>query len=128
MFGDNFLLKEAKDDIIYQENKNKEGGAMLYIYILLAGLGGGLLRGLVGYTKYKVSYKDVKFEPKYFLFLVLVAGAVGVITAAVVKESGLLPTIANPAVAFIVGYAGGDFIENLYKIIGKKPILYNTSS
>ena len=29
----------------------------------------------------------------------------------------------NPGIAFIIGYAGGDAIENLYKIILKKPIL-----
>jgi hypothetical protein len=28
------------------------------------------------------------------------------------------------ALAFIIGYAGGDFIENIYKIIIKKSSLY----
>jgi len=30
----------------------------------------------------------------------------------------------NPALGFVIGYAGGDFIENIYKIIIKKSSLY----
>jgi hypothetical protein len=30
----------------------------------------------------------------------------------------------SPAIAFVIGYAGGDFIENLYKIILKKPTIF----
>jgi len=30
----------------------------------------------------------------------------------------------TPALAFILGHAGGDFIENIYKIIIKKSSLY----
>jgi len=29
----------------------------------------------------------------------------------------------NPVIAFLVGYAGGDLLENFYKIIIKKPVL-----
>jgi len=31
----------------------------------------------------------------------------------------------TPALGFIVGYAGGDFIENIYKIIIKKSSIYS---
>ena len=31
----------------------------------------------------------------------------------------------TPALAFVIGYTGGDFLENVYKIIIKKPSLYS---
>ena len=41
------------------------------------------------------------------------------------KEVGFtLEGVFSPALSFIVGYAGGDFIENIYKIIIKKSSLY----
>jgi len=53
---------------------------------------------------------------------------VGLATAWAVKGAGFsflgLPLI-TPALAFIIGYAGGDFLENVYKIIVKKPSLYS---
>jgi hypothetical protein len=48
--------------------------------------------------------------------------------AIAIKETGIqfLGTdVLTPALAFIIGYAGGDFLENLYKIIIKKSSLYN---
>jgi hypothetical protein len=44
-----------------------------------------------------------------------------------VKELGMtfFDGYFTPAIAFIVGYAGGDFLENIYKIILKKPSLYS---
>jgi len=55
------------------------------------------------------------------------SGIIGLLTALAIKEVGMdffgldyLP----PALAFIIGYAGGDFLENVYKIILKKPSLY----
>lgn len=101
---------------------------MPYLFVLLAGLGGGILRGLVGYLKYKTSYKEVKFEVKYFVFMVIVSGVIGLIAAWVTRESGLVPSMINPAIAFIVGYAGGDFLENLYKTIGRKPFIVDLPS
>jgi hypothetical protein len=89
--------------------------------IILASFGGGILRGLVGFTKHQFSYKDVKFRPYYFLGTVLISGIIGLVSALAIKEVGF--TLLNqftPALAFIVGYAGGDFLENLYKIIIKK--------
>ena len=34
----------------------------------------------------------------------------------------------TPALAFIVGYAGGDLLENIYKIVLKKPSLYEIAN
>ncbi len=94
--------------------------------ILLPGFAGGTVRGLVGFTKYKVSIKDLKVKWWYFLLLVLISGIVGLtagwLVKGVVEIDGTLEV--TKFYAFIVGYAGGDFIENIYKIIAKKPSLY----
>lgn len=97
----------------------------MILSIILASFGGGILRGLVGFLKHQFSYKEVKFRPYYFLGMVFISGAIGLVSALVIKEVGF--TLLNqftPALAFIVGYAGGDFIENLYKIIIKKSSFY----
>ncbi|MBI1971539.1 MAG: hypothetical protein HYS52_01670 [Candidatus Wildermuthbacteria bacterium] len=91
--------------------------------ILIAGFGGGVIRGLAGFMKHYYSYKDVKFRLPYFLFTTCIAGVIGVAVAVAVKESGLLVSgldTLSPALALVVGYAGGDFVENLYKIILKR--------
>jgi len=95
--------------------------------ILLSGFMGGFMRGLVGYIKYRSSYKNVEFKLGYFLFSVGVAGAVGLLAAWVTQDLGIkflgLETI-TPAIAIIIGYAGGDFIENLFKILTGKASIY----
>lgn len=99
----------------------------MYLSILIAGFGGGALRGLVGFIKHQFSYKNVEFRLYYFLGMMFLSGVVGLLTAIAVKETGItflgLESL-TPALAFIIGYAGGDFLENLYKIIIKKPSLY----
>jgi hypothetical protein len=100
----------------------------MYIYILIAGFGGGVLRGLVGFIKHQFSYKNVKFNLKYFIGMMFISGVIGLLIAVAIKETGIkfLGTDSlTPALAFIIGYAGGDFLENLYKIIIKKSSLYN---
>jgi len=97
------------------------------ISLLVAGAFGGLIRGLVGFTKHQFAYKNVKFEPSYFLSLMAISSAIGLVVTWAVVASGLkLPAIEsiNPAIAFIVGYAGGDVIENIYKIIVRKDSLF----
>jgi len=84
--------------------------------ILIAGFGGGMVRGIVGFIKYQYSYKSIGFHLYYFLVMVFLSGIVGLLTAAVLGE--------DPLIAFIAGYAGGDIIENAYKIIQKKITLY----
>ena len=99
----------------------------MYLIILISGFGGGMVRGLVGFIKHQFSYKNVKFEVPYFLTMCFLSGAIGVLTAVAIKELGLtfFGGYFTPAMAFIIGYAGGDFIENIYKIIIKKPSLYS---
>ena len=93
--------------------------------IFLSAFGGGLIRGLVGYIKHQFSYKNVPFRWKYFLGMMIVSGLVGMISVIAIKELGFtLFGQFTPALAFVIGYAGGDFIENIYKIIIKKSNLY----
>ena len=99
----------------------------ILITILLCGFAGGIMRGLVGYIKYRNSYKNVPFQTRYFIFSVAVSGIVGLLAAWVTKDLGIqflgLPVI-TPAIDAIIGYAGGDFIENLFKILTGKTSLY----
>jgi len=95
---------------------------MSYIYIVIAGLGGGVVRGLIGYIKHQFAYKNVGFNLPYFFVMIFLSGVVGTLCAGAIN--GLYPTLGiyafTPAIAFVVGYAGGDFIESIYKIIIKK--------
>ena len=96
------------------------------VTLFAAAFGGGILRGLVGFVKYQFSYKEVKFRPYYFLGMMFVSGIVGAVATIAVKEIGFtLLGSFSPALAFIIGYAGGDFIENIYKIIIKKSSFYD---
>jgi len=99
----------------------------MYLLILIAGFGGGVIRGLVGFIKHQYSYKRVGFNLSYFLGMMILSGIVGLLSAIVTKELGITflgVDYISPAIAFVVGYAGGDFIENLYKIILKKPTIF----
>ena len=98
----------------------------MYLSILIAGFGGGALRGLVGFIKHQFSYKNVGFRLPYFLAMMFLSGIVGLLIAVAVSETGIKflgVDYLSPALAFIIGYAGGDFLENLYKIIIKKSSL-----
>jgi len=97
---------------------------MEYVLILIAGFGGGVVRGLMGYIKHQYSYKNVGFKAPYFFTMMFLSGVIGILTAVAVKELGqvVISTGFSTAVAFVAGYAGGDFLESLYKILIKKPI------
>lgn len=98
--------------------------------VIAAGFAGGAVRGLVGFLKHKYSYKEVAFSFPSFLSTVLIAGFVGTVSAFVVQELGLTflgALTLSPAMALVVGYAGGDFLENLWKIITKNQDLYSFS-
>lgn len=91
-------------------------------YFLIAGFGGGAVRGLVGFVKHQYSYKNVGFNLPYFAGMLFLSGIIGVLSATAVKGTGIELGLSEvtPAFSFIIGYAGGDFLENLYKIIIKK--------
>ena len=84
----------------------------LLIY-LFAGFCGGVVRGLVGFVKNKTIEKADHFKPQYFLITILISGVVGASAGALADTEW--------QVSFLTGYAGTDFIENLYKIrLGQK--------
>ncbi len=88
---------------------------------------GGVIRGTVGLIKYVQSYKDVSIKPWYFSGTVAVSGLIGLTCAWVVQDLGVtlmgIDTIPL-SFALVIGYAGGDFIENIFKIIIKEPDLF----
>ncbi len=93
----------------------------MYIYLLIAGFFGGVVRGLVGFIKHQFSYKNTPFKLTYFLGMSFISGVIGMVSASAVKEVGFnLEGLFTPALSFIIGYAGGDFLENIFKIILKK--------
>lgn len=97
----------------------------MFTYVFIAAFGGGFVRGLVGFIKHQFSYKNVSFRPKYFIGMMFVSGLVGMVAAIAIKELGFtLFGGFTSALAFVIGYAGGDFLENIYKIIIKKSSLY----
>jgi len=97
----------------------------MFTYIIIAAFGGGLVRGLVGFIKHQFSYKNVPFRPGYFVGMMMASGIIGLVSVWAIKEIGFTFQEAfSPALAFIIGYAGGDFVENIYKIIIKKSTLY----
>ena len=94
---------------------------------LLAGFTGGVVRGLVGFIKHRYSYKNVSFELPYFVSMMAISGIIGGIATFAVRELGISflgVESLSPAMALIIGYAGGDFLENIYKIILKKPTIF----
>ena len=91
------------------------------ISILIAGFVGGLIRGLVGFIKHQYSYKNVVFRWSYFLGTSFISGITGLLITMSIGSLGFTVNgTFDPAMGFIVGYAGGDFIENVYKTIAKK--------
>lgn len=85
------------------------------ISILIAAFGGGVVRGLIGYIKHQYSYKNVGFRIPYFLAMMFISGIVGLLCAAAFDLSA--------PIAFVIGYAGGDFLESVYRILAKKVAL-----
>lgn len=98
----------------------------MYTEILIAGFGGGAVRGLMGFVKHQYSYKNVGFNLPYFIGMILASGIIGILVASAISQTNIefLGSSFTPALGFITGYAGGDFIENIYKIIIKKSSLY----
>jgi hypothetical protein len=93
--------------------------------IFISAFGGGFVRGLVGFIKHQYSYKNVAFRPGYFIGMMFASGIIGLLAVVAIKGIGFTFADAfTPALAFIVGYAGGDFLENVYKIIIKKSSLF----
>ena len=97
------------------------------VSFFIAGLFGGLLRGGMGLFKYITSYKDVEIRPYYFLGMVALTGMVGWVSAWIAGDVFRiffeLETIPL-SFAVVAGYAGGDLIENVFKIAVSEPQLF----
>ncbi|MDD5569003.1 MAG: hypothetical protein PHG23_01135 [Candidatus Pacebacteria bacterium] len=95
----------------------------LFLSILIAGFGGGLVRGLIGYLKTRTGYTNrSSFSLTQFLFMAFISGIIGLLTAYAIDQSAIEIkglSYISPAIAFVIGYAGGDFLEGLYKILIK---------
>lgn len=89
----------------------------MQIYII-AGFVGGIARGLSSFLKKRNRGGKVRFDYPYFFSTVFFSGILGGIAGALV-ESGW-------KTAFLAGYAGTDFLENMYKstplsrVLGKR--------
>jgi len=79
-----------------------------FLIYIFAGFLGGIVLGLVGFVKNKTIEKVDHFKPSYFIITILIAGVVGAAAGALADTEW--------QVSFLAGYAGTDFIENLYKI------------
>ena len=78
-----------------------------YETYIIAGFTGGVARGLSSFMKKRKAGTSGKFNYSYFFTTVFFSGILGGIAGAL-AESGW-------KTAFFAGYAGIDFIENLYQ-------------
>lgn len=74
---------------------------------IIAGFVGGIARGLSSFLKKNKAGTAGKFNYPYFFTTVFFSGILGGIAGAVAET--------NWKTAFLAGYAGIDFLENLYK-------------
>ncbi|MDO8451358.1 MAG: hypothetical protein Q7S76_00635 [bacterium] len=79
------------------------------MYHVTTGLIGGLIRALVGITKSKTfTPKTFRLDWQYFAVSLFVSAVVGVMAGIIADNDWRTSLLA--------GYAGTDFLENLYKI------------
>jgi hypothetical protein len=78
-----------------------------YELYIAAGFVGGIARGLSSFLKKQKANTSVKFNYSYFFTTVFFSGILGGIAGALAENSW--------KTAFLAGYAGIDFVENLYK-------------
>lgn len=108
------------------KEKKRRFKKQMYLFFL-AGFLGGIIRGGVGIIKYTQSYKDIKLSPLYLGITLSGSGLIGLICAWITKDLGVsflgMETLPL-SFAVVIGYAGGDFIENIFKIIVKEPDIF----
>ncbi len=88
--------------------------AEMLLYIFLAGFLGGIIRGIVGITKYITATpsKKRKVRKDWMILSLLSSGGLGLMAGVFIAE--------DIKFALVAGYAGTDFLENLFKIKMKK--------
>lgn len=79
-------------------------------YVFAAGFIGGLIRGLVGITKYICGSPSTKrkIRKDWLVLSLLSSGGMGLLAGVFITE--------DVKFALVAGYAGTDFIESLFKI------------
>ncbi|OGZ52896.1 MAG: hypothetical protein A3F26_01775 [Candidatus Ryanbacteria bacterium RIFCSPHIGHO2_12_FULL_47_12b] len=68
---------------------------------MIAGFGGGVVRGVVGFIKYQFQFKNTKFDITYFLGMMSLSGVVGVLTALAGKERVARETVWEHVCAMV---------------------------
>jgi len=71
------------------------------------GLLGGLARAAVGLLKHQSFRKKEKFSSARLVLTLILSGLIGMVAAFIASGYYVLPLIA--------GYAGGDFLESIYR-------------
>ncbi len=87
---------------------------MPLLEIFIAGFLGGLIRALVGITKYLTAApsRKRKIRSDYLVLTLLSSGGLGLLAGVFIAD--------DVKFALLAGYAGTDFIENLFKIKMRK--------
>ena len=82
--------------------------------IFIAGFLGGIIRALVGLSKYitKTPSKKRKIRTDWLIVSLLTSGGLGLLAGVFIAD--------DVRFALLAGYAGTDFIENIFKIKMKK--------
>ena len=84
--------------------------------IFAAGFLGGLIRALVGMTKYlsKTPNKKRKIRTDYLILTLLSSGGMGLLAGVFIAN--------DVKFALLAGYAGTDFIESIFKVKMKRQV------
>jgi len=84
--------------------------AVTLLYIFLAGFLGGIIRGLMGITKYinATPSKKRKVRKDWIVLSLLSSGGMGLMAGVFIAD--------DIKFALVAGYAGTDFLESLFKI------------
>jgi hypothetical protein len=79
-------------------------------FIFIAGFMGGVIRGLVGITKYinATPSRKRKVRTEWIVLSLLSSGGMGLLAGVFIAN--------DIKFALVAGYAGTDFIESLFKI------------
>ena len=79
-------------------------------WIFVAGFIGGVIRGLIGVSKYigKTPTQKRKIRRDWLIFTLLSSGGIGLLVGVFIAD--------DIRFALLAGYAGTDFIEGVYKI------------
>jgi hypothetical protein len=86
----------------------------MMLEIFAAGFLGGIIRALVGITKYlrATPSKKRKVRTDYIILSLLSSGGMGLLAGVFIAD--------DVKFALLAGYAGSDFIEGLFKIKMKR--------